>query len=201
MRGRRCTWQHPGHAHPTLLPSGDLRFREEFAQTPIGPAYYEPNDIQRLGDGRYALYYVAGRGTMLDPYRLEWSDGPDRAVRNVRLRRTPHLHEEFLMVSPGGDRLAWMAGPLRGYGYRADLFVSRTDLRHAERVSFYNDCRTWPSRCASRGAQPSRLAWSGDGRALYFGLWEHGAILPFAHVRLHRIRFAGPCGAGRSTGG
>lgn len=176
-------------------PAGDLHLRQEFVQTPIGPAYYEPNDIRHLGGGRYALTYVAGRGKMLDPYRLEWSDGPERAISNTALRRSPRVHEEFLMASPDGRRLAWMAGPLRGFGYRADLFVSRADLSGARRLTWYNDCAARPEQCLPHGGQLSRLAWSGDGRSLYYGVWEHGAILPFARARLHRLDLAGPCGS------
>jgi hypothetical protein len=162
----------------TVDKEGDLHFEKKFASKPLGEMYYEPNDIHRSGPSRYSLFYVAGRGEMLDPYRYDWCDGSECERTNAALQATPWVHEEFLMASPSGRRLAWMRGPVVGYGYRSDLFVSRLDFAEAERVTWYNDCDAWPTRCLRNGGQLSRLAWSGNGKAVYFGLWKHGAVLP-----------------------
>lgn len=180
--------------------AGDAKIIPKFEQAPLGELYYEPNDIYRSGDGRYSLYYAAGRQAELDPYRLDWCDDDACAPTNVALQPTPGAHEEFLMISPSGRKLAWMQGPLEGFGYHADLFVSALDFTEPERITWYNDCKVWPDQCLPYGGQLSRLAWSGDGRSIFFGLWEHGAGLPFNWVSLHRLDFEGACGGSADEG-
>ncbi len=182
--------------------NGDARLDPQFELAPLGSMYYEPNDIQRDPDGSYSLYYVAGPGTRLDPYRYRWQDNEDgRTGRNVRLAETGDLHEEFLMVSPSGDHLAWMRGTQPGVGYHADLYISHRDLSGAHRVTWYNDCKRWPGRCKRNGVQLSRLEWGKDGRSLYYGLWVHGGPLrPFLRTELHRLDLAGPGEEARSGG-
>jgi len=173
---------------------GRPRFEERFSAAPLGEVYYEPNDIHSDGSGRRSLYYVAGDGTMLDPYRYDWCDDAACEPSNTRLQATPDLHEEFTMIAPSGEQMAWMRGPQSGLGYHADLFVSTLDFREVRRVTSYNDCGRWPERCLAWGGQLSALSWSPDGSTLYFGLWEHGRLLPFDDVHIHALHFSGPCG-------
>ncbi|MBN2358813.1 MAG: hypothetical protein JXR83_05125 [Deltaproteobacteria bacterium] len=173
---------------------GALHFEQRFAVEPNGEMYYEPNDIHGDGSGRYSLYYTAGADKMLDPYRYDWCEAGECAATNRRLLETAAVHEEFTMVSPSAHKLVWMRGPLQGLAYHADLFISSLDLTGIERVTWYNDCDHWPDRCQAHGAQLSRLEWKADGTAVYYGLWEHGALGPFENVRLHRLDFAGACG-------
>ncbi len=173
---------------------GRPRLEERFSAQPLGELYYEPNDIRSDGSGHRSLYYVAGDGTMLDAYRYDWCDDSACDPLNFRLLATPDLHEEFTMVAPSGERMAWMRGPQSGLGYHADLFLSTLDFREVRRVTYYNDCDAWPERCLTWGGQLSALSWSPDGDRLYFGLWEHGRLLPFRDVHIHALRFRGACG-------
>lgn len=174
--------------------SGDLAFTEKFRRAPLGALYYEPNDIREISPGQYALFYVAGSGTELDAYRFEWCPDGSCPEANVSLAQTRYTHEEFLMVSPQGKKLAWMQGSKVGLSYNADLFVSQLDFTEPEQITAYNDCTLWPDRCLRNGAQQSRMTWNGDGTSLYYGLWEHGERLPFLSAELHRLDFAGACG-------
>ena len=174
---------------------GGIRLVKRFEIEPNGPMYYEPNDIHRDAAGSYSLYYVAGSGTVMDPYRYSWHDGTGATGKNTALQTTADLHEEFTMISPAGTKMAWMRGPKQWLAYHADLHISTPGFEQVERVTWYNDCKVWPHRCKRDGAQLSRLEWSGDGKALYFGLWIHGGRLsPFQHTELHRVDFAGRCG-------
>jgi len=173
---------------------GHPYFEERFSDAPLGEVYYEPNDIRSDDSGRRSLFYVAGDTTTLDPYRYDWCDDGTCEPSNTRLQETPEIHEEFTMTAPSGERMAWMRGPQSGLGYRADLFLSTLEFGEVRRVTFYNDCNRWPEGCLARGGQLSALSWSRDGGTLYFGLWEHGRILPFDEVHIHALDFAGPCG-------
>lgn len=173
---------------------GRPRLEERFSVQPLGEHYYEPIDIHSDGSGRRALYYVAGDGTRLDPHRYDWCDDGACEPSNTRLLTTPDLHEEFTMIAPSGERMAWMQGPQSGLGYHADLFLSTLEFREVRRATFYNDCDRWPERCLRWGGQLSALSWSSDGGALYYGLWEHGWLLPFDDVHVRALQFSGPCG-------
>lgn len=179
----------------TVDSGGTLHLAQRFEAEPNGEMYYEPNDVQGAGDGRYSLFYVATDTTLADPYRYDWCEEERCAAVNTRLVETAVVHEEFTMVSPSASRLVWMRGPVQGLAYHADLFVSNIDFTGIERVTWYNDCERWPDACLKHGGQLSRLEWAADGAAIYFGLWEHGAIAPFEKVRLHRLDLAGDCGS------
>lgn len=177
--------------------AGDVRLEKRFEDEPIGQMYYEPNDIHSNESGGYELLYVAGTGNRMDPYRYEWRcEGDSCTSDNTRLQDTPDRHEEFTMFSPSGRTVIWMAGPVVGLAYNADLYVSDPEFTDAQRLTWYNDCNTWPERCKPGGAQPSRLTWSRDGKALFYGLWIHDGLLrPFNQHELHRLDFAGACGS------
>jgi hypothetical protein len=175
---------------------GDAVLLKRFEDTPNGPMYYEPHDILRKDLGIYTLLYTAGSKNKLDPYRYEWKcDGAVCNHTNVMSQTTPSLHEEFTMFSPSGKKIVWMKGPLVGLAYRSDLYASTPEFNEIARVTWYNDCSKWPSRCKRRGAQMSRLDWKDDGRALFYGLWIHaGPLRPFRKTELHRLDFCGKCG-------
>lgn len=181
----------------TANPQGDLTFGSQFAAEPNGPMYYEPIDIRPDGRGGHTLLYVAGSTYLLDPYRYDWRcAGESCASTNTQLQNTPLLHEEFTMFSPSGERIVWMRGPLAGLGYNADLYLSRPDFTDVQRLTWYNDCSVWPEKCKEQGAQLSRLEWNDDGSAVYYGMWIHeGPLRPFEQTELHRLDFAGACGA------
>ena len=175
---------------------GDAHFTARFEAEPNGAMYYEPIDIRRDASGTYTLLYVAGEGTMLDPYRYDWSCQNNACSgASTLLQATPDQHEEFMMFSPSGTKIPWMRGPVRGLGYHADLYVSNLDFSDAMRVTWYNDCRVWPRQCKRRGAQLSRLTWHENGQTLFFGLWVHEGPMRMGQPEIHRLDFMGPCGA------
>jgi hypothetical protein len=177
-------------------PKGDAHLVQRFEDAPTGQMYYEPHDIRKNDSGSYTLLYAAGSKNKLDPYRYEWTCETEKCSgTTMALQTTPFQHEEFTMFSPAGDRIVWMKGPLIGLGYHADLYVSAPDFTEIRRVTWYNDCSSWPLRCKRRGAQLSRLDWKDDGTAVFFGLWIHaGPLRPFSRTELHRLDFCGACG-------
>ncbi|MBI5245052.1 MAG: hypothetical protein HY922_15420 [Elusimicrobia bacterium] len=46
-----------------------------------------------------------------------------------------------------------------------------------------------------KGAQLSRLAWSRDGKSVFFGVWAHEGLLRMGRPELHRVNFTGACGS------
>lgn len=176
--------------------NGNPRLVKRFETAPNGQMYYEPHDIRRNGSGSYTLLYTAGSGNVLDPYRFDWKcRNGSCSGETLALQITPSQHEEFTMFSPSGDRIAWMKGPLIGLAYHADLYVSTPEFSAIRRVTWYNDCSSWPLRCKRRGAQLSRLDWKDDGTAIFFGLWIHaGPLRPFSRTELHRLDFCRRCG-------
>lgn len=174
---------------------GGVELQPQFEVEPNGPMYYEPNDIRSDGSGGDSLLYVAGMGNVLDPYRFDWRcEGEKCAWDNAKLLDTSDRHEEFTMFSPSGRTIAWMAGPLIGLSYHADLYISTPDFTQPQRLTWYNDCNVWPDRCQPGGAQLSRLSWNQDGTAIFYGLWIHGGLLrPFDENQLHRLDLVGSC--------
>jgi hypothetical protein len=87
-----------------------------------------------------------------------------------------------------------MRGPRAGYGYAADLYLSKPDFSRAERITWFNDRERWPEMGRRHGAQLSRLDWKPDGSAVFFGVWTHGPLLPFRKTHLYRLDFLPPGG-------
>jgi hypothetical protein len=167
-----------------------------FEDAPNGQMYYEPHDIRKNDSGFYTLLYTAGSNNVLDPYRYDWKCETEKCSGTIEaLQTTPSQHEEFTMFSPSGEKIAWMKGPLIGFGYHADLYVSTPEFAEIKRVTWYNSCSHWPLRCRPGGAQFSRLAWKDDGTAVFFGLWVHdGPLRPFRRTELHKLDLCGECG-------
>jgi len=181
----------------TVDQKGDAHLDARFEDAPSGPMYYEPHDIRKNDEGVYTLLYTAGSKNVLDPYRYNWQCRQGNCSSTFKaLQTTATLHEEFTMFSPSGEKIVWMQGPLVGLGYRTDLYASTPEFTQIRRITWYNDCATWPLRCKRRGAQFSRLTWKDDGTAVLFGLWIHaGPLRPFRKTELHRLDFCGPCGS------
>jgi hypothetical protein len=177
--------------------NGDVTLKMLSEDEPNGQMYYEPNDIHASGGGIFTLLYVAGAGSLMDPYRYDFvcNSSSCQKTGNQSLAATPFIHEEFLMFSPSANSFAFMKGPslASGSGYKGDLYIGKSDYEQTVRITFYNDCSTWPTACLEYGGQLSRLSWSGDGKSIFFGLWRHGPLLPFKQVDLHRIDVSESC--------
>ena len=168
--------------------NGDARLVKRFDVEPNGQMYYEPIDIRRGPGGTYTLMYVAGSGNRLDPYRYDWTFTNGRVDgTSTQLQKTPFLHEEFMMFEPGGSRIVWMRGPRVGLPYHADLYLSNPDFTQADRLTWFNDCDTWPDLCKEKGAQVSRLDWKEDGSAIFFGVWTHAPLRPCHKTEVYRL--------------
>jgi hypothetical protein len=172
-----------------IVEDGNIGLIRQFEIQPLGAMYYEPFDIWQSGPATYSLTYAAGDGNILDPYRFDWtfSDGQIVDSLNTRLQNTPELHEEFMMVAPGGQRMVWMRGPAAGLKYKADLYISDLQFTDPKKLTWFNDCAVWPAACSPYGAQLSRLTWKDDASAVFFGVWSHGPLVPAKRAALYRL--------------